>query len=94
MLAEGGGRIGEEHRPEAAYRHVEAGGIEAMHLGVAQLVPNVVDSFGRSQLTGALEHALRNVDADDSPRRRCAVSRVVSPVPHPMSTTSSPGLIP
>ena len=37
-VGERGGRIGEEHRPEAADRHVEAGGVEAMHLGVAELV--------------------------------------------------------
>jgi hypothetical protein len=34
-VGERGGRIGEEHRPEAADRHVEAGGVDAMHLGVA-----------------------------------------------------------
>ena len=34
-VGERGAGIGEEHRPEAANRHVEAGGIEAMHLGVA-----------------------------------------------------------
>ena len=34
-VGERGGRIGEEHRPEAADRHVEAGRIETMHLGVA-----------------------------------------------------------
>ena len=71
-VGERGGRIGEEHRPEAADRHVEAGGVEAMHLGVAQLVPDVVEPFGRRQLTGALEHALGHVDADDAARRRGA----------------------
>jgi hypothetical protein len=34
-VGERGGRIGEKHRPEAADRHVEAGGVEAMDLGVA-----------------------------------------------------------
>ena len=34
-VRERGGRIGEEHGPEAADRHVEAGGVEAMLLGVA-----------------------------------------------------------
>ena len=43
-----------------------------MHLGVAQLVADVVEPFGRRQLTGALEHALGHVDADDSARRRGA----------------------
>ena len=38
-------RIAEKHRPKAADRHVKAGGGEAMHLGVAQLVPNVVEPF-------------------------------------------------
>ena len=71
-VRERGGRIGEEHRPEAADRHVEAGGVEAMHLGVAQLVPDVVEPFGRRQLTGALEHALGHVDADNAARRRGA----------------------
>ena len=71
-VGERGGRIGEEHRPEAADRHVEAGGVEAMHLGVAQLVPDVVEPFGRRHLTGALEHALGHVDADNAARRRGA----------------------
>jgi hypothetical protein len=34
-VRERGGRIGEEHRPEAADRHVEAGRVETIHLGVA-----------------------------------------------------------
>jgi len=34
-VGERGGRIGEEHCPEAADRHVEAGRVEAMHLGVS-----------------------------------------------------------
>ena len=66
------GRVGEEHRPEAADRHVEAGGVEAMRLGVAQFVADVGERFGRRQLTGALEHALGHVDADDAARRRGA----------------------
>ena len=71
-VGERGGRVGEKHRPEAADRHVEAGGIEAMHLGVAQLVPDVVEPFRRRQLTGALEHALGHVDADNAARSRGA----------------------
>ena len=43
-----------------------------MHLGVAQLVPDVVEPLGRRHLTGALEHALGHVDADDAARRRGA----------------------
>ena len=69
-VGERGGRIGEEHRPEAADRHVEAGRLEAMHLGVAKLVPDVVEPFGARQLTGALKHALRHVDADNAAGRR------------------------
>jgi hypothetical protein len=53
----------------AADRHVEAGRVEAMHLGVAQLVADVVEPFGSRQLKGALEHALGDVDADDAARR-------------------------
>jgi hypothetical protein len=41
-----------------------------MHLGVAQLVAHVVDPFGRRQLTGALEHALGHVDAENAARSR------------------------
>ena len=66
-----------------------------MHLGVAQLVADVVEPFGRRQLTGALEHPRGYVDADDAPGAAArAASRVVSPAPHPMSRTTSPGLIP
>jgi hypothetical protein len=43
-----------------------------MDLGVAQLVPDVVEPFGRGQPTGALEHALGHVDADNAARRRGA----------------------
>jgi hypothetical protein len=57
-VGECSGRIGEEHRPEAADRHVEASGVQAMPLGVAELVPDVVEPFGRRELTGSLEHAL------------------------------------
>ena len=71
-VRERGGRIGEEHRPEAADRHVDAGGVEAMQLRVTELVADVVRSFGGRQLTGALEHALGHVDADDAARRRGA----------------------
>ena len=71
-VGERSGRIGEEHRPEATDRHVEAAGVEAMHLGVAQLVPDVVEPFGRRHLTGSLEHALGHVDADNPARRRGA----------------------
>ena len=60
----------QKHRPEAADRHIKAGGVEAMHLGVAELVPNVVEPFGRRQLTGALKHRLRHVDADNAARSR------------------------
>src|SRR4051812_22993779 len=52
--------------------HVEAGGVEAMHLGVAELVPDVVEPFGRRHVTGALKHALGHVDADNAARRRGA----------------------
>ena len=41
-----------------------------MHLGVAQLVPHVAEPIGRGQLTGALEHALGDVDADNPARSR------------------------
>src|SRR5215207_10094923 len=71
-VGERGGRIGEKHRPEAADRHVEAGGLEAMHLGVAELVPDVAEPFDRRPLTGALKHALGHVDADNAARRRGA----------------------
>jgi hypothetical protein len=43
-----------------------------MHLGVAQLVPDVLEPFGRRQLTGSHEHALRHVDADNPAGRRRA----------------------
>ena len=43
-----------------------------MHLGVAELVPDVVEPFGRSQLTGTLEHAFGHVDAGNAARRRGA----------------------
>jgi hypothetical protein len=43
-----------------------------MHLCVAQLVADVVESFGRRHLPGALEHPLGHVDADNSTRRRSA----------------------
>jgi hypothetical protein len=46
-VGERGGRIGEK-RPEAADRHVEAGGVEAMHLGVVHLVP---DAFRQAPVT-------------------------------------------
>jgi len=58
--------------PEAADRHVEAGGVKAMHLGVAQLVLDVVEPFGRRHLTGSLEHTLGHVDADNAAGRRGA----------------------
>jgi hypothetical protein len=41
-----------------------------MHLGVAELVPHVVEPLLGRQLTGALEHALGHVDADDAARSR------------------------
>ena len=53
-------------------------GSKRMHLGVAQLVPNVVDSFGRSQLTGALEHALRTSTPTTRPARLRAPPRELS----------------
>jgi hypothetical protein len=40
-----------------------------MHLGVTQLVPDVVEPFGRRHLTGSLEHALGYVHADNAARR-------------------------
>ena len=43
MFANAEAWIGEEHRPKATDRNVEAGRAEAMHLGVGQLVPNVVE---------------------------------------------------
>ena len=49
-----------------------------MHLGVAQLVANVVEPFGRRQLPGAFDRALGHVDADNAARRggaRCLTSR-------------------
>jgi hypothetical protein len=94
-VGERGSRIREEHRPEAADRHVEAGAVEAMDLRVAELVPNVVEPFGGRQLTGALKHALGHIDAEHAAGAAArAASRVVSPVPQPMSTTASPELIP
>jgi hypothetical protein len=62
-VGERGGRIGEEHRSEAADRQVEAGGFERMHLGVAQFVADVVEPFGRRHPTGMLEHGFGDVDA-------------------------------
>ncbi len=41
-----------------------------MHLGIAQLVPDVVEPFVRRYLTSALEHALGDVDAHNAARRR------------------------
>ena len=55
-----------------------------MHLGVAQLVADVVEPFGRRHLTGSLEHALGHVDADDAARRggaRRLPSRQPGPAP-------------
>ena len=43
-----------------------------MHLRVTHLVPDVVQPFGRRQLTGALKHALGDVDPDNAARRRGA----------------------
>jgi hypothetical protein len=43
-----------------------------MHLGVAQLVPDVVEPSGGRHLPGALEHALGHVDAENAPGRRRA----------------------
>ena len=71
-VRERGDRIAEEHGSEPADRHVEARGVEAMHLRVAALVPDVAEPFGRRQLTGALKHPLGHVDADDAARRRSA----------------------
>ena len=51
-----------------------------MHLGVAQLVTDVVEPLGRRQLTGALKHALGHVDADDA-ARRCGPRRLPSRQP-------------
>jgi hypothetical protein len=51
-VRERGGRIGEEHGSEAADRDVEARGVEAMLLGVAELVPDVGEPLGRRELTG------------------------------------------
>ena len=51
---------------------VEARGLEAMHLRVASLVPDVAEPFARGQLTGALKHPVGHVDADDAARRRGA----------------------
>jgi hypothetical protein len=41
-----------------------------MHLGVAQLVADIVEPFGRRKLTGALKHGLGHVDADNAAGRR------------------------
>ena len=71
-VRERGDRIGEEHGSEPADRHVEARGVEAMHLRVAALVGDVGEPFGRRQLTGALKHPLGHVDADNTARRRGA----------------------
>ena len=66
-----------------------------MHLGIAQLVANVDEPFGRGQATGPLEHGLGHVDADDAAGAAARpASRVVSPAPQPMSSTSSPGSSP
>ena len=43
-----------------------------MHLGVGQLVPNVVEPFGGRHLTGAFKRALGHVDADNAAGRRRA----------------------
>ena len=67
-VGEGGDRIGEEHGAEAVDREVEALGVEATHLGVAELVAHVLEPLGRGELTGALEHSLRDIDPDDGSR--------------------------
>jgi hypothetical protein len=83
-----------KHRAEAADHHVECTGRELMRLGIAYLVYDVADPLGRCRLTGSLEHALGNVDPDNRPALARAASRVVSPAPQPISSTSFPGLIP
>jgi len=65
-----------------------------MHLGVAELVADIVEPVGCRQLTGALKHALGHSTPTTQPGGAArAASRVVSPIAHPMSTTSSPALI-
>ncbi len=43
-----------------------------MQLSVTQFVTDVAQPFGSGQLTGALEHALGDVDADNAAQRRAA----------------------
>ena len=66
-----------------------------MHLGVAELVEDVVDAFGRGQLTARWSIGSETSTPTTRPGAAArAASRVVNPVPQPMSTTWSPGRIP
>ncbi len=76
-VRERGDRISEEHRSKPADRHVESTGCEPMRLGIVQLVMDVAEPLGRRRLTAALDHALRDVDPHNAPRRcrpRCLAS--------------------
>ena len=53
-----------------------------MNLGIAELIAGVVEPFGRGHLTGALEHALGDIDAENPARRRGA-RRLASRQPGP-----------
>jgi uncharacterized protein (DUF2236 family) len=72
MFANAAAGSEKKHRPEAADRDVEADVVKAMYLGVAQLVLDVAEPFGRRHLTGVLEHALGHVDAHNTAWRRRA----------------------
>ena len=71
-VRERGRRVGEEHRSEAADRDVEAGDFERIHLGVAELVADVVHAVRRGQLAGAFEHPLGHIHPQNAAGRRGA----------------------
>ena len=66
QVGERRGRVDEEHGPEPADRHVEVGLFEAVHLGVAELEPDVGEPLGGGRLTGSGEHALGRIDSHDA----------------------------
>ena len=73
-IAERRDRIGEEHRAVAADRDVEMLRQEAVHLRVAMLEPDVVQSFGCSKRASPRDHRLRDVD----PQRAAGCSQARS----------------
>src|SRR5262245_48012912 len=63
-IRESGDRIGKEHRAEPADAETESLGRKRMRLGIAALEPDVVESLLGAQLTGPVQHGLRNVQAE------------------------------